>query len=114
MPESARILQRNDGNFSEDFGVAAEDLWHFVYDDRTGEWSWRRLSATGEELAASPYAFASLRVCVADAEGAGFNPDTMLVRRMRASDLDESAQAHGERRRRARDSSRPWLRLSRH
>jgi hypothetical protein len=92
----------------------SDDLWHFISDDQTGEWTWKRVSPSGEELAVSAYSFASLRVCVADAERAGFNPSTTRVRRLRASDLGKPTQSHAERRRRPRDSSRPWLRLSRH
>jgi hypothetical protein len=92
----------------------SRDIWQFVCDDETGEWTWKRLSPTGEELAASAYAFASLRVCIADAERAGFHPTTTVVRRLRASDLGATGHPRGERRRRPRDSSRPWLRLSKH
>ena len=92
----------------------SDDLWHFVCDDETQEWTWKRLSPAGEELAVSAYAFASLRVCIADAEQAGFDPSTTAVRRLRASELGASAHPHGERRRRPRDSSRRWLRLSKH
>ena len=82
------------------------DVWHFVCDDVTGQWSWKRVSPTGEELAASSYSFAAFRVCVADAERAGFNPDTTVVRRLRSSDLEIKPQpAQSERRRRPRSQT---------
>jgi hypothetical protein len=81
------------------------DLWHFVCDDVTGHWSWKRVSPTGEELGASSYSFAAFRVCVADAERAGFNPATTVIRRLRSSDVEVRPQpAQPERRRRQRSS----------
>jgi hypothetical protein len=71
-----------------DSGVASDtDLWHFIYDEPTGHWMWKRSSATGQEIAESAFSFASFRVCVADAERAGFNPSTTIVRRVRSSEL---------------------------
>jgi hypothetical protein len=82
------------------------DLWHFIRDDTTGQWSWRRVSMAGEDVAVSSYAFASFRVCVADAERAGFNPHATVVRRLRSSDLEVvPSPAQGERRRRIRSPS---------
>jgi hypothetical protein len=63
------------------------DLWHFICDELTGQWMWRRVSASGEEVAHSVFSFASFIVCVSDAERAGFDPKTTTVRRMRSSEL---------------------------
>src|SRR5690348_11431827 len=81
------------------------DVWHFVCDETTGHWSWKRISPTGAHVAESPYSFASFRVCVADAERAGFNPTTTVVRRLRSSDLELKPTPHLERRRRPRDAT---------
>ena len=80
------------------------DLWHFVCDDVTGQWTWRRVSPNGDDVATSMYAFASFTVCVADAERAGFDANVTVVRRMRSADLAlETPRPHVERRRRPRD-----------
>ena len=63
------------------------DSWFFVYDEPTGLWVWKRVSASGEEVAQSAFSFASFTVCVADAERSGFDPNAEAVRRVRASDL---------------------------
>jgi hypothetical protein len=63
------------------------DVWHFIYDEPTGHWMWGRTSPAGDELAQSVFSFASFRVCVADAERAGFDPQTTVVRRVRSSEL---------------------------
>jgi hypothetical protein len=86
------------------------DAWHFVWDERDGFWTWKRLSAAGEERAKSLYTFASFNVCVADAERAGFVNDTATIRRVRASELpahsdDASAHLISERRRRPRNAT---------
>jgi hypothetical protein len=81
------------------------DTWHFVCDEGTNQWSWRRVAQTGEEVAASPFSFASFRVCVADAERAGFSPSTTVVRRLRSSDIEVTGDAlRHERRRRPRSA----------
>jgi len=64
------------------------DLWHFIYDEPTGHWMWKRMSPAGDEIAESVFSFASFRVCVADAERAGFDPKTTAVRRVRSSELE--------------------------
>jgi hypothetical protein len=80
------------------------DLWHFIYDELTGHWMWRRISAAGEEVAQSLFSFVSLQVCVADAEREGFNPHTMVVRRIRSSELESAPDIPRlERRRRPRN-----------
>jgi hypothetical protein len=63
------------------------DLWHFICDEPSGQWMWKRVSASGEELARSLFSFASFVVCVADAERAGFDPEAAVVRRVRSSKL---------------------------
>ena len=81
-----------------------KDLWHFVFDDQDGSWTWQRVSpASGEEVARSSFSFRSFNVCVADAELAGFVKNVNSPRRMRTSDL-----AHGARGRsaHARDDGR--------
>jgi len=85
--------------------LSDSDLWHFICDEPTGYWSWKRVSSNGDEVATSMYSFASFRVCVADAERCGFNPTQTVVRRIRSSDLEvRGVVAHAERRRRARVS----------
>ena len=83
-----------------------EDAWHFVWHEKERVWSWKRTSATGDEVTQqSLYTFASFNVCVADAERAGFVNNTRTVRRVRTSELppdDASAHLPGERRRRSR------------
>lgn len=81
------------------------DVWHFVCDEREGLWTWKCLSADGEEVAKSPYSFASFNVCVADAERAGFINNTASVRRIWDPARDtpaESSRSSAERRRRSR------------
>jgi hypothetical protein len=62
----------------------ANDLWHFICDDADGTWTWRRVSASGEFIAASALSFQSFNVCVADAELAGYVSTGSPVRRVRA------------------------------
>jgi hypothetical protein len=42
----------------------------------------------GQKVAESAFSFASFRVCVADAERAGFDQDNTLGRRVRSSELE--------------------------
>ena len=77
------------------------DLWHFIFDDQDGSWTWQRVSSNGEEVARSPFSFRSFNVCVADAELAGFVNNTSAPRRVRTSELTHglrgrSAHAMGE------------------
>jgi hypothetical protein len=83
------------------------DIWHFIYDEPTGQWSWARVAFDGEEVAESAYTFASFRVCVADAERAGFDPSTTVVRRLRSCDVQRKQPAPPDRRRRPRDTNAP-------
>jgi hypothetical protein len=59
------------------------DVWHFIFDDNNGTWTWRRVNADGEELAASDFTFQSFTVCVADAGRAGYLQNVTPHRRMR-------------------------------
>ena len=70
------------------------DVWHFIRDECNGLWTWKRVSATGEELAESLYSFASFKACVADAEAAGFVHNTRNVRRVRSSEVANSREPH--------------------
>jgi hypothetical protein len=82
------------------------DAWHFVWDECGGFWTWKQLTATGEDLAKSLYTFASLNACVADAERAGFINKGGNVRRLRASELSamSALASTPDRRRRARET----------
>jgi hypothetical protein len=97
-------LARGSSFKEESVEKSESDLWHFVCDDATGHWTWKRASPTGEDVAVSSYAFASFRVCVADAERAGFDPNTTVVRRVRSSDVEVRPEpSYRDRRRRPRD-----------
>lgn len=58
------------------------DLWHFICEESTGAWTWRRLSESGEEVDCSDFSFQSFNVCVADAERSGFTNNTKALRRV--------------------------------
>ena len=73
------------------------DLWHFIFDDEDGSWTWQRISAAGVEVAHSAYSFRSFNVCVVDAELAGFASNTAARRRLRRSELAHDARARGAR-----------------
>jgi hypothetical protein len=76
------------------------DVWHFVFDDEDGTWTWRRISSAGEETASSAFSFRSFNVCVADAERSGYAHDCTPFRRVRAS---ETSAVTCDRRRSRRD-----------
>ena len=76
------------------------NLWHFIWDDTDGTWTWRQVSSTGEAVAESAFTFRSFNVCVADAERAGYVRDSMPVRRVPAS---SAAADHPHLRRAARE-----------
>ena len=56
------------------------NLWHFIWNDGDGTWTWRQVSASGELIAKSPFNFQSYNVCVADAERAGYVHDQPVRR----------------------------------
>ena len=76
----------------------------FVWEERDGFRTWKRLRAAGEVIAESLYTFASLNACVADARRAGFISNATKVIRMRAWELAPTSApgAMSERRRRRR------------
>src|SRR5688500_2060684 len=37
----------------------AMDVWHFVFDDLDGTWTWRKVSSIGEKIAGSDFSFRS-------------------------------------------------------
>src|SRR4051794_20823238 len=71
----------------------AIDVWHFVYDDKAGTWTWQRTSPNGEPMAMSAFSFQSFNGCLADAERSGYIGTSGAARRVRAADLASDLRA---------------------